>query len=176
MAPSAPTSPTITLPQVLHYLQSTHRNHLSLQNSWEIERAELRARVALLEGEKRSWEQAKTDLARRVRMLEWALKMERYVSCPHLTMWIDGEFDRSAFFPAPNTCHRTKRRTVLRHIPWDYPPASLPLYVWAIWGQDQLETRPLDPRVQSMTTRLYRLLQVCTLQSRVFIDIPFQSI
>ncbi|PLW46124.1 hypothetical protein PCASD_04184 [Puccinia coronata f. sp. avenae] len=72
-------SPTgsITLPQVLHYLQSTHRTHLSLQNSWEIERAELRARVALLEGEKRSWEQAKTDLARRVRMLEWALKMER---------------------------------------------------------------------------------------------------
>ncbi|KAH9447021.1 hypothetical protein Pst134EA_029006 [Puccinia striiformis f. sp. tritici] len=67
----------ITLPQVLHYLQSTHRTHLSLQNSWEIERAELRARVALLEGEKRSWEQAKTDLARRVRMLEWALKMER---------------------------------------------------------------------------------------------------
>lgn len=70
-------SGNITLPQVLHYLQSTHRNHLSLQNSWEIERAELRARVALLEGEKRSWEQAKTDLARRVRMLEWALKMER---------------------------------------------------------------------------------------------------
>ncbi|KAI8461848.1 WD40-repeat-containing domain protein [Phakopsora pachyrhizi] len=70
-------SANLTLPQVLHYLQSTHRNHLSLQNSWEIERAELRARVALLEGEKRSWEQAKTDLARRVRMLEWALKMER---------------------------------------------------------------------------------------------------
>lgn len=50
-----------------------------MQNGWEIERAELRARVALLEGEKRSWEQAKTDLARRIRMLEWALKMERFV-------------------------------------------------------------------------------------------------
>jgi striatin 1/3/4 len=75
--PNQNPSGNITLPQVLHYLQSTHRTHLSLQNSWEIERAELRARVALLEGEKRSWEQAKTDLARRVRMLEWALKMER---------------------------------------------------------------------------------------------------
>jgi hypothetical protein len=49
------------------------------RNEWEIERADLRSRIALLEGVKRSSENAKTDLNRRVKMLEYALKQERWV-------------------------------------------------------------------------------------------------
>ena len=35
------------------------------------------ARIALLEGERRSFENIKLDLMRRIKMLEYALRMER---------------------------------------------------------------------------------------------------
>jgi Striatin family len=37
------------------------------------------ARIALLEGERRSFENIKIDLLRRVKMMEYALRVERYV-------------------------------------------------------------------------------------------------
>lgn len=37
------------------------------------------ARIALLEGERRSFENIRLDLARRIKMLEYALRMERCV-------------------------------------------------------------------------------------------------
>jgi hypothetical protein len=37
------------------------------------------ARIALLEGERRSFENVKLDLMRRIKMLEYALRMERWV-------------------------------------------------------------------------------------------------
>lgn len=40
----------------------------------------LQARIALLEGERRSFENVKLDLMRRIKMLEYALRMERCVS------------------------------------------------------------------------------------------------
>lgn len=40
-----------------------------------------KARIALLEGERRSFENVKLDLMRRIKMLEYALRMERYVVC-----------------------------------------------------------------------------------------------
>jgi hypothetical protein len=39
----------------------------------------LQARIALLEGERRSFENIKIDLLRRVKMMEYALRVERYV-------------------------------------------------------------------------------------------------
>lgn len=36
-----------------------------------------KARIALLEGERRSFENIKLDLMRRIKMLEYALRMER---------------------------------------------------------------------------------------------------
>jgi hypothetical protein len=39
----------------------------------------LQARIALLEGERRSFENVKLDLMRRIKMLEYALRMERWV-------------------------------------------------------------------------------------------------
>lgn len=50
------------------------------RNEWEIERASMRARIALLEGERRSGENTKTDLLRRIKMLEYALRQERSVA------------------------------------------------------------------------------------------------
>ena len=40
------------------------------------------ARIALLEGERRSFENVKLDLMRRIKMLEYALRMERFVPSP----------------------------------------------------------------------------------------------
>ncbi|KAF8626170.1 hypothetical protein AX15_005057 [Amanita polypyramis BW_CC] len=66
-----------TLSSVLHYLQTEWRRYERDRNEWEIERAEMRARIALLEGERRSFENVKLDLLRRIKMLEYALRMER---------------------------------------------------------------------------------------------------
>ncbi|GES90761.1 striatin isoform X1 [Rhizophagus clarus] len=70
-------TPEYTLPGVLHFLQSEWRRYERDRNEWEIERAEMKARIALLEGERRGIENMKTDLMRRVKMLEFALIQER---------------------------------------------------------------------------------------------------
>ncbi|WFD34577.1 1,2-dihydroxy-3-keto-5-methylthiopentene dioxygenase [Malassezia cuniculi] len=69
--------PEYTLSGILHYLQSEWRRYERDRNAWEIERAELRARIALLEGERRGIEHVRTDLLRRIKMLEYALRQER---------------------------------------------------------------------------------------------------
>ena len=72
--------PDYSLSGVLHFLQSEWRRYEHERNSWNIERAELRARIALLEGERRSVDNLKTDLLRRIKMLEFALRQERIKS------------------------------------------------------------------------------------------------
>ncbi|KAF8894433.1 WD40-repeat-containing domain protein [Infundibulicybe gibba] len=74
-----------TLSGVLHYLQTEWRRYERDRNEWEIERAEMRARIALLEGERRSFENIKLDLMRRIKMLEYALRMERSKQLTHPT-------------------------------------------------------------------------------------------
>uniref|UniRef100_A0A673MGG4 Striatin n=1 Tax=Sinocyclocheilus rhinocerous TaxID=307959 RepID=A0A673MGG4_9TELE len=44
---------------------------------WEVERAELQAQIAFLQGERKGQENLKKDLVRRIKMLEYALKQER---------------------------------------------------------------------------------------------------
>ncbi|KZT74248.1 WD40 repeat-like protein [Daedalea quercina L-15889] len=66
-----------TLSNVLHFLQTEWRRYERDRNEWEIERAEMRARIALLEGERRSFDNVKLDLMRRIKMLEYALRVER---------------------------------------------------------------------------------------------------
>ncbi|PIL23750.1 hypothetical protein GSI_13500 [Ganoderma sinense ZZ0214-1] len=66
-----------TLSSVLHFLQTEWRRYERDRNEWEIERAEMRARIALLEGERRSFDNVKLDLMRRIKMLEYALRVER---------------------------------------------------------------------------------------------------
>nr|CDS25610.1 striatin [Hymenolepis microstoma] len=66
-----------TIQSVLHFIQSEW-TRLELQRSqWEMERAELQARIAFLQGERRGQENIKQDLVRRIKMLEHALKQER---------------------------------------------------------------------------------------------------
>ncbi|ORX54069.1 WD40 repeat-like protein [Hesseltinella vesiculosa] len=65
------------LPGILHYLQVEWRRFERERNEWAIERSELKARIALLEGERRGNDNLKTDLIKRVKMLEYALKQER---------------------------------------------------------------------------------------------------
>ncbi|CCO29615.1 Striatin-3 AltName: Full=Cell cycle autoantigen SG2NA [Rhizoctonia solani AG-1 IB] len=72
-----PNGQDMSLATVLHYLQSEWRRYERERNEWEIERAEMRARIALLEGERRSFDNLKIDWTRRIKMLEYALKVER---------------------------------------------------------------------------------------------------
>jgi striatin 1/3/4 len=69
---------TITLPKVLHFLQSEWRDFEQERNKWEIEKSELKEKVSLLEGGREGLESMKADLRRRVKMLEYSLKQERY--------------------------------------------------------------------------------------------------
>ncbi|KAI9275940.1 WD40-repeat-containing domain protein [Phascolomyces articulosus] len=69
--------PEYSLPGVLHYLQVEWRRFERERNEWTIERAQMKARIALLEGERRGIEQLKLDLLKRVKMLEYALIQER---------------------------------------------------------------------------------------------------
>ncbi|KAI8380528.1 WD40-repeat-containing domain protein [Choanephora cucurbitarum] len=66
-----------TLPGVLHFLQAEWRKFERERNEWTIEKAELKARIALLEGERRGIENVKVTLMKRVKMLEYALRQER---------------------------------------------------------------------------------------------------
>jgi striatin 1/3/4 len=69
--------PPYTIPGILHYLQfEWHRFEVERQE-WEVEKAELSARIALLQGEKKSHENLRHDLIRRIKMLEYCLRMER---------------------------------------------------------------------------------------------------
>ncbi len=89
-----PNGQDYNLSNVLHFLQTEWRKYERDRNEWEIERAEMRvspfsiasdalvstvlqARIALLEGERRSFENVKLDLMRRIKMLEYALRVER---------------------------------------------------------------------------------------------------
>ncbi|KAG1175243.1 hypothetical protein G6F70_001730 [Rhizopus microsporus] len=66
-----------TLPGVLHFLQAEWRRFERERNEWTIERAELKARIALLEGERKGVENSRLILMKRVKMLEYALRQER---------------------------------------------------------------------------------------------------
>ncbi|KAI8369759.1 WD40-repeat-containing domain protein [Blakeslea trispora] len=66
-----------SLSGVLHFLQAEWRKFERERNEWAIEKAELKARIALLEGERRGIENMKVTLMRRVKMLEYALRQER---------------------------------------------------------------------------------------------------
>ncbi|KAF9413046.1 hypothetical protein BGZ94_000854 [Podila epigama] len=72
-----PTVAEYAFPSVLQFLQSEWRRFERDRNEWDIEKAEMKARIAFLEGEKRSIDNTKLDLMKRVKMLEYALRQER---------------------------------------------------------------------------------------------------
>ncbi|XP_023647939.1 striatin-3 [Paramormyrops kingsleyae] len=66
-----------TIPGILHYIQHEWARFEMERAHWEVERAELQARIAFLHGERKGQENLKNDLVRRIKMLEYALKQER---------------------------------------------------------------------------------------------------
>ncbi|XP_055018818.1 striatin-3, partial [Boleophthalmus pectinirostris] len=66
-----------TIPGILHYIQHEWARFEMERAHWEVERAELQARIAFLQGERKGQENLKSDLVRRIKMLEFALKQER---------------------------------------------------------------------------------------------------
>ncbi|XP_049596182.1 striatin-3 isoform X1 [Syngnathus scovelli] len=66
-----------TIAGILHYIQHEWARFEMERAHWEVERAELQARIAFLQGERKGQENLKNDLVRRIKMLEYALKQER---------------------------------------------------------------------------------------------------
>lgn len=69
--------PQYSMPGILHFLQTEWARFEMERSQWEVERAELQARIAFLQGERKGQENLKQDLVRRIKMLEYALKSER---------------------------------------------------------------------------------------------------
>lgn len=61
----------------MRFLQIEWHNHERARNAWDIERAEMKAKIAKQEGECRHAKRINEQLERQIRMLEVALKNER---------------------------------------------------------------------------------------------------
>ncbi|GLH12177.1 Lissencephaly-1 homolog [Gryllus bimaculatus] len=66
-----------SIPGILHFIQHEWARFEMERSQWEVDRAELQARIAFLQGERKGQENLKNDLVRRIKMLEYALKQER---------------------------------------------------------------------------------------------------
>ncbi|KAI1287421.1 Striatin-3 [Halotydeus destructor] len=66
-----------TIPGILHFLQYEWQRFELERQQWDVERAELQARISLLQGERKGQENLKNDLIRRIKMLEYCLRQER---------------------------------------------------------------------------------------------------
>lgn len=62
---------------VMRFLQIQWHTHERERNAWDIERAEMKAKIAKQEGECRHAKHLNDQLSRQIRMLEQALKNER---------------------------------------------------------------------------------------------------
>jgi striatin 1/3/4 len=61
----------------MRFLQIEWHNHERARNAWDIERAEMKAKIAKQEGEVKQAKRINEQLERQVKMLEYALKNER---------------------------------------------------------------------------------------------------
>merc|ERR1719225_1079700 len=77
MGSSGPAGLQYSIPGILHFLQHEWARFEMERSQWEVEKAELQARIAFLQGERKGQENLKNDLVRRIKMLEYALKQER---------------------------------------------------------------------------------------------------
>ncbi|KAL6708141.1 1,2-dihydroxy-3-keto-5-methylthiopentene dioxygenase [Coniothyrium glycines] len=74
---NAPAGTEYTLQGVMRFLQLEWHNHERARNAWDIERAEMKAKIAKQEGEVRSAKKLNDQLNKHIRMLEQALLNER---------------------------------------------------------------------------------------------------
>ncbi|KAG7306007.1 hypothetical protein JYU34_008577 [Plutella xylostella] len=66
-----------SIPGILHFIQHEWARFELERSQWEVDKAELEARIAFLQGERKGQENLKNDLVKRIKMLEYALKQER---------------------------------------------------------------------------------------------------
>jgi len=66
-----------SVPGILHFIQHEWAKFELERSKWDVERAELEAKIAFLQGERKGQENLKNDLVRRIKMLEHALMQER---------------------------------------------------------------------------------------------------
>ncbi|KAH9529776.1 hypothetical protein DERF_003643 [Dermatophagoides farinae] len=66
-----------TIAGIVQFLQYEWQKFELHRQQWEVEKSELQARIALLQGERKGQENLKNDLIRRIKMLEYCLKQER---------------------------------------------------------------------------------------------------
>ncbi|KAF2263934.1 striatin Pro11 [Lojkania enalia] len=74
---TGPAGTEYTLQGVMRFLQLEWHNHERARNAWDIERAEMKAKIAKQEGEVRSAKKLNDQLNKHIRMLEYALMNER---------------------------------------------------------------------------------------------------
>ncbi|KAF2790825.1 striatin Pro11 [Melanomma pulvis-pyrius CBS 109.77] len=74
---NGPAGTEYTLQGVMRFLQLEWHNHERARNAWDIERAEMKAKIAKQEGEVRSAKKLNDQLNKHIRMLEQALLNER---------------------------------------------------------------------------------------------------
>ncbi|KAF2093997.1 WD40 repeat-like protein [Rhizodiscina lignyota] len=74
---NGPAGTEYTLQGVMRFLQIQWHTHERERNAWDIERAEMKAKIAKQEGECRQAKHLNDQLTRQIRMLEQALKNER---------------------------------------------------------------------------------------------------
>ncbi|TKA61690.1 Striatin Pro11 [Cryomyces minteri] len=72
-----PAGTEYTLQGVMRFLQIEWHNHERARNAWDIERAEMKAKIAKQEGECRNSKKMQEQLDRQIKMLEKALRIER---------------------------------------------------------------------------------------------------
>jgi striatin 1/3/4 len=61
----------------MRFLQTEWHRHERDRNAWEIERAEMKTRIAKLEGDGKKSRQTHDALSKHIKMLEMALRKER---------------------------------------------------------------------------------------------------
>lgn len=66
-----------TLQGVMRFLQMQWHRHERDRNAWDVERAEMKMRIAKLEGDQRTNKKLQESLSNHVKILENALKRER---------------------------------------------------------------------------------------------------
>ncbi|KAF9992322.1 hypothetical protein BGZ80_002940 [Entomortierella chlamydospora] len=98
--PQQPTTAEYAFPAVLQFLQSEWRRFERDRNEWDIEKSEMKARIAFLEGEKRGIDNTKMDLMKRVKMLEYALRQER-------SKYVEGKEGNAVSAPSPSGVTQT---------------------------------------------------------------------
>ncbi|XP_014251285.1 striatin-3 isoform X2 [Cimex lectularius] len=88
-----------SIPGILHFIQHEWARFEMERSQWDVDRAELQARIAFLQGERKGQEKLKDDLVRRIKMLEYALKQERakYHKLKYGTDLIQGDMKPPTF-------------------------------------------------------------------------------